>query len=62
MSHEPLVGEQRLEHRVAAVAARHHELVRLDALEQARGLEIGDDALARLEAVEAAVGRPARSR
>jgi hypothetical protein len=55
-SHVPLVGEVGLDHRAAAVAARHHELVRLDLLDQAGGSSIGDDALARLEAIEAAQG------
>ena len=40
----------------AAVAARHLQRVRLDLLEQSGRLEVGDDALARLEAVEAAIG------
>ena len=54
---EPLVGEERLEHGVAPLAARHREPMRLDALDEARGLEIGEHAFARDEAVESAVGR-----
>ena len=52
--HVPLVGEIGLEHGAAAVAARHLELVLLDLLEQPGGFELGDDALARLEAIEPA--------
>ena len=52
----PLVGEPGLEHGAGAVAMRHHQGVRLDALDQALRLQIGDDALARLEAVKAAIG------
>ena len=31
---EPLIGEQRLEYGVAAIAARHRELVRLDSIDE----------------------------
>ncbi len=50
---EPLVGEHRLHHHARAVAARHHQLVRLDARQQARGLEVGNHLLARGEAFHA---------
>ena len=39
---EPLIGEQRLEHGVAAIAARHGELMRLDALDETLRLEVGE--------------------
>ena len=55
--HVPLVGEPGLEHRAAAVATRHRQRVRLRLLEQAGSLEVGHDALARREAIEAAIGR-----
>ena len=59
---EPLVGEQGLENGVGAVAARHRELVRFDALDQTQRLEVGDDALARDGAIQAAIGDGARCR
>ena len=37
---EPLIGQQRLQYGIAAIAARHHELVGLDALDEVQGLEI----------------------
>ena len=43
---EPLIGEERLENRVASIAARHRESMRLDALDEAERLEIGKYALA----------------
>ncbi len=58
---EPLIGEQRFENRVAAVAARDRELVGFDALDQAQGVQIGENLLARGKAIQAAVGRAARS-
>jgi hypothetical protein len=54
--HEPLVGEQRLEDRLSAIAARHHELVRLDAFDQSQRRKIGHDSGARGESIEASVG------
>ena len=53
---EPLVAQPRLDDRVAAVAVSHrvHVVVGLD--EQAGGVEVGDDPLARLVALEAGVG------
>ena len=54
---EPLVGEERFEHRVGAIPARHHELVRLDAIHEPERRQIGDDAFAGRGAVEAAIGR-----
>ena len=52
---EPLVREQRLEHGVAPLAARHVKPMRLDALDETLCLEIGEHALARDETVESAV-------
>ena len=49
----PLVGEERLDRHVAAVAVRDHVGVRLDLLDEARRLEPLDDPLARREAVDA---------
>ena len=40
---EPLIRQQRFQYRVAAIAARHGELVRLDPLDEPQRLEIGDD-------------------
>ena len=51
----PLIGEPGLYHRVGAIAIGQHVLVRLDARDQPLRLEIGDDLLARGEAVHAAV-------
>ena len=52
--HVPLVGEIRLEHRTAAIAARHHQPVLVDALDESAGLELRQHALAGLEALESA--------
>ena len=54
--HEPLVGQVGLQHLAGAVASRHHQGVVVDALQQAGGFEVGDDLLAGVVAVEAAVG------
>ena len=54
--HIPLVCEIGLDNHAAAIATRHFQFVRLDFLKQAKRLDIGDYLLARLEAVEAAVG------
>ncbi len=48
----PLQGEIRLDHRSGAIAARRHELVRLDALDQPIAFQLRDDALASLEAIQ----------
>ena len=53
---EPLIGEQGLEDGVAAIAARHGELVRLDPLDEPERLQVGEDPRPRQSAVEAAVG------
>jgi hypothetical protein len=53
---EPLVGQHRFDDHVGAVAARHHQLVRLDRFQQAQRVEVGDDLLARHETVHADVG------
>ena len=55
-AHEPLVGEHRLDHRLGALRARHHQLVRLGALDEAGLFEVREDALARHEPVEGAIG------
>ena len=52
---EPLVRQPGFDDRAGAVAARHHQLVRFDLVDQAGGFEIGDDALARNGAVEPAI-------
>ena len=53
---EPLGGDERLDGGLAALALAQAHLVRLDLLEQAEGVEVGDHALAGLEAVQAGVG------
>ena len=50
---EPLIGEPRLDHGVAAIAVAHRVAVGLDLLEQARRLELRHHAAPRVEAVEA---------
>ena len=52
----PLVGQERLERRTRAIAVRDGVAVLLDPVEQAHGLELGDDAPARFEPVEPAIG------
>ncbi len=54
-AHIPLIGEPRLEHRVATIATRNLVRVRLDLLDQAQRLEVGDDLLARDETIQAAI-------
>ncbi len=54
-AHVPLIRQQRLDDDAAAVAAGNHRRVVGDALEQALRLEVRDNALARLEAIEAAI-------
>ena len=49
----PLVGEERLDHHIGAVAVRHHVRVGLDLVEQALLLQARDDFLARLETIHA---------
>ncbi len=61
-AHVPLIGEPRLEHCAAAIAARHLQRVRLDLLDQAQRFEVGDDALARHETIEPAILLPALRR
>ncbi len=51
--HEPLLGDQRLDDRLAAVAFAEAERVILDLVEKAELFQIGDDALAGFEAIEA---------
>ena len=53
---EPLRGDERLDDGLAALALAEAERVVLDLDEQAERFEIGDDALAGLEAVEPGVG------
>src|SRR5204862_7211927 len=50
--HEPLVAEPRLDHRVAPIAAPHGMPVRLGFDEETFALELLDDALASLEAID----------
>ena len=50
--HEPLIGQPRLHHRVAAVAVAHRVPMRLHFCEQAALLEHVDDLFAGIEAVE----------
>ncbi len=52
---KPLVGQHRFDHDAGPVAARHHQFVRLDQFEQALRFEVGDDLLARREAVHALI-------
>jgi hypothetical protein len=52
---EPLVGQHRLDDDLGAVAEGLHDLLVLDHDHQAFGVDVGDDALARLEAVEPAI-------
>ena len=54
---EPLHGEARLNHGAGALRDGKGERVVLDGDEQAGGFEVGDDALAGFEAVEAVIGR-----
>ncbi len=54
---EPLVGQHRLDHATRALALGRHQLVLLDLGQQALGVEVGDDAAARLETVQADVLR-----
>ncbi len=54
--HEPLVGEVRFNHHAGTVAARHHQLVVDDLLQQAEGIQVADDLFARHVTVHAAVG------
>ena len=56
-AHVPLIGEVRFDHCAAAIAARHHQLVRFYPVHKSRCLQIGHHALTRFEAIEAAVGR-----
>ena len=56
-THEPLVGQVGLDDGAAAIAARHHELVCLNLLQEPGVLQIRDDAPACLVAVQTHVGR-----
>ena len=53
---EPLLREHRLDDLAGAFAARHDQAVLLRLDQQAERVQVGDDALARLEAIQAAVG------
>ena len=53
---EPLGGDARLDHGLAAVAFAERHQVILHADQRTAGLEIGDDALARRVTVESLVG------
>ena len=61
-AHVPLVRQPRFEHGVAAIAARHLQRVRVGLFEQSGRLQVRDDALACLEAIEARGRRAARRR
>ena len=54
---KPLHGEPRLDNRACALRDRQCERVVLHGDQQARGFKIGDDALARLKAIEAVIRR-----
>ena len=54
-AHEPLLADYRLDDIVAALAVADGVDVRLDPLNQALGLELRDDGLARVEAVVSVV-------
>ena len=56
-AHVPLVGEVGLDDGVGTVATGHHELVVAQAGEQPQALQVGDDAPARLVAIQADIGR-----
>jgi hypothetical protein len=53
--HEPLVGQERLDHLAGAVAARHLQACGLIFDQQAGGVEVGEHQLARVEAIQAAI-------
>ena len=53
----PLVGQERFDDDTGAVAARNLEIMVFDLLQQALGFQVGNDTLARLETVEADIGR-----
>ncbi len=52
--HVPLIGEVGLEHGPGAIATRHFEAMLFDALEETGRFQLGDDALACLESIQAA--------
>ena len=52
----PLVGQPRLDDHARAVALGHLERMGFDLFEQAEGVEVFDDLLARLEAIQTGVG------
>ena len=54
---EPLVGQHRLDDLPGARTTRHHQLVLLDLDQETLCLQVGDDAFAGDEAVQALVGR-----
>ena len=53
--HEPLVGQPGFDGRSGAVAPGHRQPVLLYAFEQPQAVQVGDDALARLEPIQAPV-------
>ncbi len=55
--HEPLIGQQRLDHVTGTIAVGQGVVDRFGLLEQALGLHVGDDGLASGKAVEAGVCR-----
>ncbi len=56
-SHEPLVGQHRLNHHAGAVATRHFQFVLVGLDEQARRFQIGHNLLARIESIHTAILR-----
>ncbi len=51
-AHEPLLRDDRLDDGAGALAVAHGVRIRLDALDEPARLEVGDDAVTRLEALE----------
>ncbi len=58
--HEPLVGQHRFDHLTGACATRHHQPVLPGLDQQTQCVEVRDDPSARVETVQAAVGRGRR--
>ena len=54
--HIPLVRQPRLDRNAGAISVGDHVRIRLDLFEQTLRLEVGNDALSRLETVEPAIG------
>src|SRR4029450_1294360 len=54
-AHVPLLGDEWLHHRLAAIADAHRVTIGLDVVDEPKRLHVLDDALAALEAVHARV-------